>query len=178
MDRIIPAKISAGLTFSAVAALSAYPAPAWSMTLALRGPASIDLEATADGTSHALAATAEETGAYPPGLYRYSLRALYNGVVREIEHGTINVLADLVQLQPGTETRSHARIVLDNIQAVIEKRATQDQQKYTINNRELWRTPIADLLKLKNLYLALVRQEEKAASGKNTFGLNVRMRLG
>lgn len=176
MARIIPATISAGLTFSLPVALSCYPAPAWTLALMLRGPGSIDLAATADGTKHVLAAAADVSATYAPGLYRYTLRAAYNGVVREVETGTIEVLADLAQVSPG-DMRSPARIILDNVTAVITKRATQDQQKYKINNRELWRTPIAELLLLRNQYAAIVRAEEAGAKGSNAFGQTIRMRL-
>lgn len=177
MARHIPAEISAGLTLSELVTLPKYPAPAWVVSLALRGPGGIDLTATAQDTQHRLEADATATATYPPGLYRYSLRAAYNGIVREVENGTINVLADLAAQTPGADMRSHARIVLDNINAVIEKRATQDQQKYTINNRELWRTPIADLLKLRALYRAEVAAEEGKSRGSNPFGQTIRMRL-
>lgn len=177
MDRIIPAQISAGLTFSVLAALPAYLAPSWALTLALRGPSNIDLIGAPEGQQHRLEAAADVSATYPPGLYRYSLRATYSGIVREVEAGTINVLADLAQLPAGGEMRSHARIVLDNIRAVIEKRATQDQQRYSINNRELWRTPVADLLKLENQYAARVRAEDARANGSSVFGKSYRVRL-
>lgn len=144
----------------------------------MRGPASIDMVSVAEGTKHRLDATATATAGYLPGLYRYSLRATRSGVVREVEGGTVQVLEDLAAQPAGGDMRSHARIVLENINAVIEKRATQDQQKYTIDNRELWRTPIADLLKLRATYVALVRAEEATARGSNSFGQTIYMRLG
>lgn len=175
MNGILPDKIGAGLTFSKLTTLTAYPAPDWALSVALRGPASIDLVAVPDGIQHRLAATAAVTAAYTPGLYAYSIRATRGEDVVEVERGTITVLPDLAQ-SAGGDVRSHSRIVLDNIRAVIEKRATQDQQKYSINNRELWRTPIADLLKLEALYASRVRTEEAQASGKNIWR-QVRMRL-
>ena len=60
---------------------------------------------------------------------------------------------------------------------MIEKRASLDQERYRINNRELYRTPIADLLKLRDLYRAEVRREQAAARGQNPFGATVRVRL-
>ena len=176
MNGILPPSIGAGLTFSTLVTLTAYPANAWVLSVSLRGPAVIDLAATPDGIQHRLEATATATADYPPGLYAYSARVTDGEAVIEVERGTIKVLADLAQ-SVGGDMRSHARIVLDNIRAVIEKRATQDQQRYTINNRELWRTPISDLLKLEAMYASRCRAEEAAANGNNTFGTNVLMRL-
>ncbi len=176
MADILPDKLTAGLTFDRLVTLTAYPAPDWSLTVLLRGPGSIDIDATADGSQHLLHKTAAETGAMPPGLYRYSARVTDGVDVVEVEAGTTSIEADLASVAGG-DMRSHARIVLDNINAVIEKRATQDQQRYTINNRELWRTPIHDLLALKNQYQALVSAEDAKAKGSNIFGRQVRMRL-
>lgn len=176
MDGIVPAEIKAGLTFSNLVTLTAYPAPDWALTVALRGPAVINLAATADGMQHKLAATATETSAYAPGLYAYSARVTRGDDVVEVESGTVTVLPDLAQ-STGGDVRSHNRKVLDSINAVIEKRATVDQERYRINNRELYRTPLADLLKLQAIYQARVRDEEAKARGHNPFGRVIRMRL-
>lgn len=60
------------------------------------------------------------------------------------------------------DPRSHARRVLDAIEAVLEGRAALDQQAITINGRTLSRTPLADLLKLRGLYRDEVAHEEAA----------------
>jgi len=53
--------------------------------------------------------------------------------------------------------------VLDAIEAVIENRATLDQESYQIGGRSLKRMPIADLMRLRQLYRAEVAGEEAAA---------------
>jgi hypothetical protein len=176
LSGIVPAQIKAGITFSNLVTLTAYPAPDWALSVALRGPASIDLLATADGSQHKLVAAAAATAGYAPGLYAYSARVERDGEVVEVESGTVTVLADLAQ-STGGDMRSHNRKVLDSILAVIEKRATLDQERYRINNRELYRTPIADLLKLKAHYQALVAAEDAKARGQSVFGRVIRMRL-
>lgn len=182
MDSIVPAKISAGLTFSKLVTLTGYPATEWVLSVALRGPGVIDMTGTAEGNQHRLEADATTTAAFVPGHYAYSARVKRGIYVVEVDFGTVNVLADLVQTSGGQDMRTHARITLENIRAVIENRATQDQQRYQIgtnnSNRELWRTPMADLLKLETMYAARVRAEEAKARGENIFGRQVRMRLG
>lgn len=176
MEGIVPAQIKAGLTFSKLVTLTAYPASSWTLIVALRGPSVIDLAATQSGTQHRLAATAAQTAAYAPGLYAYTARVSRDDDVVEVESGTVTVLADLTQ-STGGDMRSQNRIALDNIRAVIANRATLDQERYTINNRELWRTPIADLLKLEAYYAARVQQEDAKARGKFAFGRVIRVRL-
>ena len=48
----------------------------------------------------------------------------------------------------------HVRRVIDAIEAVIERRATKDQKSYSIDGRSLERTPIDELLLLRDRYRA------------------------
>lgn len=174
---ILPDKISAGLTFSQLVTLTAYQAPTWSLSAALRGPTVINLTATADGTQHRFAANAATTAGWAPGEYWYTVRATDGADTVEIESGQLTIAPDLAAAGENYDGRTHAQRSLAAIEAVIERRATLDQERYRINNRELYRTPIADLLKLRDVYRAEVRQEQAAARGKNLFGGTVRVRL-
>lgn len=171
----LPNQATAGLPFQAAVTLADYPAPRWSATLHLRGPKAIDLTAAGDGATHTFSASATTTGAWADGQYWYSLRVTDGADVREIEHGELRVLPDLVAAGDGYDGRSKWQIGLDAIDAVLEKRASQDQQRYVINNRELWRTPIADLLKLRAYYATKVRQECKG--GRRGFGRQIPVRF-
>lgn len=177
MKYILPPTIQAGATFEACAALAAYPAPDWALNAYLRGPSVINLAAAADGAGHKFTQDAATTAGWAAGIYSYVVRASKGGEVFQVEAGTLEIAADLAtQAEPG-DVRTHAQRTLDAIEAVIEKRATKDQERYTINNRELWRTPIADLLKLRNTYRAEVRSERAKARGKSLWGAAVKVRL-
>lgn len=173
----LPASATAGLNFSAAVDAGAYPAPDWSLALHLRGPKSVDLVATPDGTRHQFAAPATATGAWVAGEYWYSLRATRGADVVEIETGTMRVLPDITAAGDGYDGRSPARIALDAINAVLEKRASLDQERYRINNRELYRTPISDLLKLRSFYVQQVKREDACKAGRSTFGRQVLVRF-
>ena len=83
------------------------------------------------------------------------------------------MLPDLATKSTGYDARTHARIVLDAIEAVIENRASKDQERYMIAGRELWRTPIPMLLKLRQTYRAEVKAQalaEKIQSGTGVGG--------
>lgn len=174
---ILPDKIGAGLTFSRPVTLTAYPAQDWTLSVLLRGPDVINLTATADGNQHMLTASAASTANWTPGLYTYAARVTNGTDVFEVESGQLTVAPDIASVGEGHDGRTHAQRTLEAIEAVIEKRASLDQERYRINNRELYRTPIADLLKLRDLYRAEVRREQLAARGKNPFGAAVRVRL-
>lgn len=112
-----------------------------------------------------------------PGRYWYSVRAVSATDTREICTGEIDISADFANLPAGYDGRSQNEIALAAINAVIANRATQDQQRYTIGDRELWRTPISDLLKLKASYTAKVRAERKRANGGGSFGRKIPVRF-
>lgn len=166
-DRLLPLNITAGLNFELRVELADYLAPAWSVQLLLRGPKAITLTSTADGEAHVLSANAATTTAWTPGEYVYSLRATNGTDVVEVEAGSATVKPDITGMADGTDVRGHIRKVLESIEAVIERRATRDQERYTINNRELWRTPIADLLKLRSQYREELRRANAAARGES-----------
>lgn len=156
---------------------SGHPATAWTAQLLLRGPKSIDVPATIDGDSVVIRANAAVTAAWPAGDYWYSLRATNGDDAAELVSGQITIMPDLAAATDGYDGKTHARRTLDAIEAVIEKRASMDQERYRINNRELYRTPIADLLKLRDLYRLEVAREDQAQRGKNPFGRKVRVSL-
>ncbi len=173
----LPDKIGAGLTFDRLLTLTAYPAPEWSVSILLRGASSIDLTAAAEGTQHRFNASAAVTGAWTPGDYWYSLRATKGADVVEVEQGSLTIAPDIANAGAGYNGRSDAETALAAINAVLSNRATLDQERYRINNRELYRTPIVDLIRLRDFYLNQVRQEKAAACGKSLFGATVRVRL-
>lgn len=170
--------IQAGTTFRAALALEDYPATAWRLTLPLRGPQAIDLTAIADGAGFLLEAAAAATAAWAPGRYWYSLRVTDGTRVYEAGAGQLSVLADLSAVSGAYDGRGEAETALAAIDAVLAKRATRDQERYKINNRELHRTPVRDLLQLRAYYAMRVRRERAAASGRRGFGRAIAVRFG
>lgn len=156
--------------------LTKYPAPTWALSVLLRGPQSIDISATAEDDKHRIVETATATSSWAAGQYQFSVRVTDGTNVLEVESGLVVVEADLASMPDGTDTTTYAQRSLAAIEAVLGKRATQDQQRYTINNRELWRTPIADLIRLRDYFRAEVRREQAAKRG-NLFGRQVKVRF-
>ena len=173
----LPSSITAGTTFDRTIIMTAYPAPDWALRAYLRGPQSIDLEAAAEGHGHRFLAQATDTAGWAAGEYWYSLRATNGGDVVEVESGQITIKPDLAALEAGHDGRAHVQKVIDAIEAVLEKRATLDQQRYTINNRELWRTPIPELLMLRDRYRAELRRMNAARRPGGLFDQHVRVRF-
>lgn len=82
-----------------------------------------------------------------------------------IDNGITQLVADYAAST--ADQRSHAKKVLDAIQATIEGRASQDQMSYSIAGRSLSRMSIDDLLTFRNRYRAEYNEEQKKARIKN-----------
>lgn len=160
-----PSSITAGTTLDRTVVLTAYPAPEWQLSAYLRNDHDITLQAEADGSNHRFHVAATVTAAWHPSEYWYSLRVTNGTDVYEIETGSLTVKPDLSVVHSAYDGRNHVQRVLEAIEAVLEKRASIDQERYRINNRELYRTPISELLALRDRYKAELRRMKAMANG-------------
>lgn len=160
----IPQTIQAGDTLGWKDALPGFPASqGWSLTFSLRGPAAHDIPASTDGDGFSVLVPAAETAQYSPGLYGWTAKVSHaDGRTYTVETGRLTILADLAASSEPIDPRTDSRRVLDAINAVIEKRASIDQQSMTVNGRSLQRTPLPDLLRLKSHFENIVATEERA----------------
>ena len=176
---MVPSTVQSGTTFVLKIDLADYHPSEWSASLILRGADQIDIEATPDGNFHVFSVDAQTTSSWPAGRYWYCLRIEKDGEVLQIEDGNLQILPNLPTVTAPFDGRNHVQKVLDAIEAVIENRATKDQESYAINNRQLRRTPIADLLKLRDRYKEELRRQALAKkSGSSLLGRPVFVRFG
>ena len=83
--------------------------------------------------------------------------------------GEWKILPDLNQT--GADPRSHAEIMVDKIQSLLEGRADKDVTSYSIQGRSISKMSIADLLQWRDYYRKEVAQERRdnaIALGKPT----------
>ena len=111
--------------------------------------ASADTECADDFLFTAAAAT---TAAYVAGDYQWQLVATKTTTRHTIAVGRVTLIDNIAGRSALYDNRSHAKKVLDAIEAVLEGRASRQDQAYTIAGRSLQLTPISDLLKLRTLY--------------------------
>lgn len=148
------------------------------MELILRGPTAINISGTGTGTGAGTDYVLEaNTASWASGDYWYSLRMTSASGTVEVDSGSIEFLADLAGVSGEFDGRSDNQKCLDSIDAVLANRATLDQERYKINNRELWRTPISELLKLRAFYAVQVRRECARKSGRSAFGRRINVRF-
>lgn len=153
----------AGDTWAWTRAFSDYPAPTWTLTYTLiNASAKITIAAAADGTNHLVTVLAATTAGYTAGLYSAAGRVTSGSESYTIWQGQIEILPNLAAATT-LDDRTHARKVLEAIEAVIEGRASSDQQAVTIGDRSIVKIPIAELLRLRDSYKLEVASEEAAA---------------
>lgn len=142
------------------------PADGWLLSYSVRGGGVVlDVAATDTGTEWRLELSQAATttiGAGRRTLAGYAARTVPSAERVEVYRAPLFVYPDLAAEGPGFDSRSHARRVLEAIEAVLEKRATKDQAAYSIAGRSLSRTPIPELLALRDRYRAEVAQEDAA----------------
>ncbi len=156
------------MTFSVPVDADAYPSSQYSFELVLRGPQKILIESTEAADQSLLVASHAETADWAPGRYLFSVRAISNdgSEKHEMLTGSVSVVGDIADGDEPIDGRGHAEKVLAAIEAVIEKRATRDQEEYQINNRSLKRTPIADLLALRDKYIREISAKRRKGFGR------------
>ncbi len=160
-----PTQLHAGDSIAWARDARAYPSAAgWSLLFSLRGAAALDLASTG-GEPYQFAARSDQTKALPAGVYRWACYAVRQDERQTLASGELTVLQDLLQAG-AIDGRSHARRMLDLIEAALEKRIPKDQQSYEIDGLRLDRIPIERLEALRNRYRREVASEKRKASGK------------
>lgn len=135
----------------------------------------IGISASESGNDYIVTVAAATTAAYAAGVYHWQayITRTSDSARVTVDSGTFEVIAN--RDTATTDPRSHAKIVLDAVEAVIESRATKDQESYTINGRSLSRTPLKDLIMLRDKYRTLYLQEQRAEAIANGQGSSSRI---
>jgi len=176
-----PSALRIGDTWKWTKTLADYPATSWTLKYRFKSAAGgFEITASTAGTDYSITVAAATTAAYTAGAY--SWMAWVEGGSSEkytVDTGTATLDPDY---RNGTaaaafDDRTHARTVLDAIEAMIEGRASKDQQEYEIAGRRLRRMPIADLLKFRQHYKAEVDSQAAAEAIANGLGTGRRIQF-
>lgn len=134
------------------------------------GTTKIAITAAASSSDYLVEVSFGITGTYTIGNYQWDAY-----ITRLSDSERIRIDSGLWEVQENKATktsdpRSHAKIVLDAIEATLEKRATKDQMSYTIAGRSLSRMDINDLMLFRDRYRAEVKKELRKERMKNGKG--------
>ncbi len=129
---------------------------------------------TADGDNHLLTLSSTETNTnLKVEDMSWQAKAALGGEVFTADYGTQMGLVNFTEAG-ASDQRSQNQKTLDAITAVIENRASTDQQEYTIKDRQLKRMDIEDLLNFQAIYENRVKQEKRREKGQGTPLIKVR----
>ena len=112
-----------------------------------------------DGNSFVFNVPSVTTAAWGSGVYAIQ-GTVTNGTQRHtFDTGMITVTPDFATLPGGLDTRSHVKRVLDAIEAVIERRATEKDRSTTVGDRTLSKLDPMELIKVRDKYWSLYQLE-------------------
>ena len=165
----IPTRFIAGTTLQFTRTFPDYPPSAgWTLAYSLTKAGSQIIFSSADNGAggHWINVPASTTESWAAGSYAYQ-GIVGNGTDQfQVDAGSIEIQPNFAAQTSGLDARSHAQRFLDAIEAQLEGRATQDQQRIEIQDRRLENFPMSELLKLRNFYRGEVAREDAAASGR------------
>ena len=148
-----------------------YPNSAYSLKYSSRlegtGSTTVDVASADSGDDFLMTITSSASASISTGVYHWQLY-----VIRDSDSERLTLDAGTWEVKPNLDAntadpRSHAKIVLEAVEAVIEGRASKDQESYSIAGRSLSRTSIPDLLELRNHYRSIVIREQRREKARN-----------
>lgn len=161
-----------------------YPLASYSAQYVARitggGNTEILLTATETDGTYLFTATSATTSDFVPGYYHWQLEVIQtssgNRVV--VDRGEFTAIADLDV--NGADPRSHAQIMIDKIESILQGKADSDVGSYSIAGRSLTKMSFAELMTARDQYKAEFQQEvvkDRARRGKPT-GSTIKVRFG
>lgn len=154
-----------------------YPTATHSATYVARitggGSNEIQLVGTEGSPSFYLFTVDSDTSAgFTPGYYHWQLEitetASGNRIV--VDRGAFDAIPDLDVNQ--SDPRSHAEIMVDKIQALLEGRADRDVNSYSIQGRSISKMAISELLQWRDYYRKEAMKEKRARDVANGRKIN------
>jgi hypothetical protein len=133
--------------------------------------AEIQIAAVERSDYYLFTASSATSAAFAAGFYHWQLEVVQtssgNRVV--VERGEFEIIQDLDN--SGADPRTHAEIMLNKIESLLQGRADKDVSSYSIQGRSIAKMSIVDLLQWRDYYRKEVSKERRdnaIALGKKT----------
>lgn len=143
------------------------------------GASEISITGTASGNDYSFTVDSATSADFVAGYYHWQLEITRNSDSERLvlERGTFEAIVDLDV--NNVDPRTHAEIMVDKIEAVLQNRADADVANYSINGRSLVKLSIDDLLRWRDYYrneLSMEKRKERVRRGKST-GATIKARF-
>ena len=134
------------------------------------GSTEIEITASASGDDYLVEIASATTASYTAGVYHWQAYITRDSDSQRltVDTGTWEVVAN--RDAATTDPRSHARIMVEKIESVLEGRAAADVNSYSINGRSLTKIPIPELLQFRASYRAEYVREVRRERARNGVG--------
>lgn len=160
---VVPTRIVSGdkLPLRLDALSATYPTADYTLRFDARLASNSPITVTFDKSGGVHSGTLDFASALA-GVWRYTIRATDSAAnSRIVEDGSIKVFAD----PNAGNTQTHAERMLVALEAMLEGKATSDQQSYSIAGRTLTRMTVDEIMKWRSHYKAEVAAERSAGKG-------------
>lgn len=168
-----PARVIAGDTVAWRRAdlLADYPSSEYSLHYRGRraGDATASFNVSAN-SSYQVTVAAAATQAWSPGVWHWQayITRTSDSARVTVAEGTFEVVAN--RATSTVDPRSHAKRMLDAIETLLEGKAADDVDEYSINGRSLKKIPVAELVKWRDRYRAEWLREKAAEDIRRGLG--------
>jgi len=125
------------------------------------GASEVQIAATETSSYYLFTVSSATSAAFVSGFYYWQLEVTQTSSGNRIvvERGEFEFVQDLDN--NGADPRSHAEIMLDKIQSLLQGRADKDVSSYSIQGRSIAKMSIVDLLQWRDYYRKEVLKERR-----------------
>ena len=134
------------------------------------GSTTFSVDATADGNNYKITLGASTTASITEGKYNF-----ISYVTRTSDNARVTVDRGMIEVKPNlasssADPRSHAKIMLDKIESLLEGKADKDVSSYSIAGRSLNKMSVQELLDWRTHYKAEYNREIARLRNENGDG--------
>lgn len=127
----------------------------------------IEITATAEDNDFLVSESSATTANYTSGTYYWQAY-----VTRDSDSSRITIDSGLFKVLANSDTsisdpRTHARLMVDKIESLLEGRADNDVDNYAIAGRSITKMSIEELMSWRSFYQAEVSNEEDAIARRD-----------
>jgi len=142
----------------------------WVARLAHGTSSEIKVAATEASTYYLFTINSTDSASFDQGHYHWQLEITETSTSNRIiiDTGTLDIHYDL---DDNVDPRSHAQVMIDKIESILQGKADADVASYSINGRSLTKMSFEDLISARDFYrkeYAKELQRERAAQGDHT----------
>lgn len=174
----LPQKIIAGDTVEWTESLSDFPADSsWVVTYSFTGPkGQFSSGHAANGSDHDISIATDDLDA---GRYDFQKKVTDGSTTHTLAFGYVEVEPDLAGDSGAVDRREYAEIALDNIEAMLQGKASRDQTSYSLNGRALSRYSVEELqtwrAQLRSEVRGIRAKKRMRSGGKSHRNIRLRM---